>query len=398
MLAFNARELENEVEEPLLDPPEQNMSEDFSDIDRHNILSIGGDDKNARIAIVFSASKLPPKNEIDHQKLFRYMQYTLDKYVENDYSVVYFHHGLNSKNKPSISWLVQVYHALDRKYKKNLKALFIVHPTGFIKVIWNVLKQFISAKFSQKVVYANRLADLEEYLHLPQLDIPEVVKKHDEEISERYKPKYSPAVFHTDLEISLPETQQFGVSLERIRSHTGDDIPTVVQCAVKFLRESGLKVEGLFRRSGNVSVVKGYAEKFNKGEFKKFNEEEDIHVAAVLIKRFLRELPEPLLTFQLYEDIMRIHGLSDEEKVGEVRRVLRGSLPRQNYLVLKYLMEFLVQVMNNSDFNKMNASNLAIVFGPNLIWASSAVASLSAMGPINSVTKIIIENVPAIFE
>ena len=47
--------------------------------------------------------------------LFRYIQYTLDKYVENDYSVVYFHHGLNSKNRPSISWLVQIYHALDRK-------------------------------------------------------------------------------------------------------------------------------------------------------------------------------------------------------------------------------------------------------------------------------------------
>ena len=43
------------------------------------------------------------------------MQYTLDQYVENDYSVVYFHYGLNRRNKPSIGWLVQVYHALDRK-------------------------------------------------------------------------------------------------------------------------------------------------------------------------------------------------------------------------------------------------------------------------------------------
>ena len=39
--------------------------------------------------------------------------------------------------------------------------------------------------------------------------------RHDEEISARYKPKYSPAVFHTALDIALPETQQFGVTLDR---------------------------------------------------------------------------------------------------------------------------------------------------------------------------------------
>jgi Rho GTPase-activating protein 1 len=53
--------------------------------------------------------------------------------------------------------------------------------------------------------------------------------------------------------------------------------------------------------------------------------------------------------------------------------------------------------MNNAHLNKMNASNLAIVFGPNLIWTESAVASHSAVGPINSIAKIIIENVPSIF-
>ncbi|CAB4018633.1 rho GTPase-activating 8 isoform X5 [Paramuricea clavata] len=372
--------------------------EDFSDIDRHHILSIAGDDKNARKVIVVSACRLPPKTEINHDKLFRYMQYTLDQYVENDYSIVYLHHGLNSENRPSISWLVHVYHVLDRKYKKNLKALFIVHTTGFVKVIWSVLKPFISTNFAKKVVYANRLSDLEEHLYLAQIDIPELVKKHDQEISARYEPTYSPAVSGTALDISLPETQQFGVTLERIKSHTGEDIPSAVQCTVEFLRESGLEVEGLFRRSANITVAKAYTASFNRGETVQFVQEKDIHVAAVLLKKFLRELPEPLLTFQLYDDdIMRIHALPDEEKVEEVVRVLKSALPRQNYIVLKYLMEFLVQVTNNAHLNKMNASNLAIVFGPNLIWTESAVASLSSTGAINSIVKIIIENVPSIF-
>lgn len=76
-------------------------------------------------------------------------------FVEQDYSLIYFHYGLNSKNKPSLAWLWQAYRAFDRKYKKNLKALYLVHPTNFIRFIWNLFKAVIryiisfSYKYSQ---------------------------------------------------------------------------------------------------------------------------------------------------------------------------------------------------------------------------------------------------------
>ena len=82
-------------------------------------------------------------------------------------------------------------------------------------------------------------------------------------------------------------------------------------CKLHMLFNQGLQVEGLFRRSPNLSLVKSFAEKFNNGEFPKFDEDKDIHVAAVLLKKFLRELPEPLLTFRSYDDIMKIHGNID---------------------------------------------------------------------------------------
>jgi hypothetical protein len=75
--------------------------------------------------------------------LNRYLIYTLDQYVENDYTLVYFHNGLNSSNKPSLSWLWQAFKAFDRKYKKNLKALFLVHPTNFIRIIMQLFKPVI---------------------------------------------------------------------------------------------------------------------------------------------------------------------------------------------------------------------------------------------------------------
>lgn len=77
----------------------------------------------------------------------RYLTNTLDMFVEQDYSLVYFHYGLNSKNKPSLAWLWQAYRAFDRKYKKNLKALYLVHPTNFIRIIWNIFKAAIRYLF-----------------------------------------------------------------------------------------------------------------------------------------------------------------------------------------------------------------------------------------------------------
>lgn len=128
--------------------------------------------------------------------------YTLDKYVEQDYSLVYFHHGLTSKNKPPLSWLWQAYRAFDRKYKKNLKALYLVHPTNFIRVVWHLFRavirlvlvcgnynvsclpvltcdvlffKYFSAKFGRKVMYVNYLQELSQHLDLDQLCIPQAV-------------------------------------------------------------------------------------------------------------------------------------------------------------------------------------------------------------------------------
>lgn len=51
-----------------------------------------------------------------HQlSLFRYLKFTLDQYVESDYTLVYLHHGLTSENKPSLSWLRDAYREFDRK-------------------------------------------------------------------------------------------------------------------------------------------------------------------------------------------------------------------------------------------------------------------------------------------
>lgn len=74
---------------------------------------------------------------------FRYLMHTLDNFVDQDYTIVYFHYGLHRHNKPPVKWLIQAYRLLDRRYKKNLKALYLVHPTKFIKILWGIFRPLI---------------------------------------------------------------------------------------------------------------------------------------------------------------------------------------------------------------------------------------------------------------
>lgn len=74
--------------------------------------------------------------------LSRFMKKTLDQYVEMDYVIVYFHHGLTSKNKPKLSWMVQVYRELDRKWATVLNCLSIFNE--YMKKLCLILALFSS--------------------------------------------------------------------------------------------------------------------------------------------------------------------------------------------------------------------------------------------------------------
>ena len=87
--------------------------------------------------------------------------------------------------------------------------------------------------------------------------------------------------------------------------------------------------------------------KINNGEEIVF-EDGDVHIPAVILKTFLflHELEEPLLTFDLFDQVVRFQGMPREDRVTYMKEVL-SRLPEQNYAVLKYLVEFLPLVNKN---------------------------------------------------
>lgn len=379
------------------------------------LVEVVGDDEVGRRIIVVSACRLPPSKEFDPDNLLRYLMFTLDKYVEQDYSVVYFHCGLTSNNKPPLSWLWKAYKAFDRKYKKNLKALYLVHPTNFIRIVWQMLRPAISVKFGRKMMYVNYLHELEQYLSLDKLSIPEMVLEYDKlllsknpraaEIARQFSnkkenlPESNCTKKQTKESLSPPPTQQFGVSLQFIKDNNEnmvDFIPPVVRECVEFISQpDSLETEGIFRRSGNMAVIKELQRSCNKGEPVNFRN--DPHNAAVLLKTFLRDLEEPLLTFDLYEEILKFQTWAHRDKPRQVKILILERLPIDNYKLLKYIIQFLWKVQDRSCLNKMTSSNLAVVFGPNLAWPPNGQMSLQAIAPINAFTDFLIENQESIF-
>ncbi|XP_077317633.1 rho GTPase-activating protein 1 [Lithobates pipiens] len=369
----------------------------YYDIARHQIVEVAGDDKFGRKIVLFSACRLPPCHQLDHVKLLQYLKHTLDQYVESDYTLIYLHHGLTSENKPSLGWLRDAYREFDRKYKKNIKALYIVHPTMFIKTLLVLFKPIISFKFGRKIFYANYLTELEEIVKLEHLGIPKSVLEYDKLIRSTMKP---PSANQKAAPPRPPlPNQQFGVSLQLLREKRpgNEKIPQVVQETVSYLRQNALETEGIFRRSASTQVVREIQQKYNTGTPINFLEYNDVHLTAVILKTFLRELPEPLLTFHLYNYVVSFSSIEPEKQVESTREVLK-SLPEENYEVLRFLTAFLVEVSARSSENKMTNTNLAVVFGPNFMWAKDVAMTLKAINPINTFTKFMLENQKELFE
>ncbi|EMP33988.1 Rho GTPase-activating protein 8 [Chelonia mydas] len=218
---------------------ELSINHPYYDVARHGIVQLAGDDNSGRRVITFSCCRMPPSHQLNHSRLLEYLRYTLDQYVENDYTLVYFHYGLNSRNKPSLNWLQSAYKEFDRKYKKNLKALYVVHPTNFIKILWNIFKPLISHKFGKKITYLNYLSDLREHLKYDQLNIPEDVIRHDENLRDKQKGRPPPSAKVPPPRPPLP-TQQFGVSLQYLKDkNKGQLIPPVMKQTVFYLKSKG---------------------------------------------------------------------------------------------------------------------------------------------------------------
>ncbi|OJD20677.1 hypothetical protein ACJ73_07988 [Blastomyces percursus] len=147
-------------------------------------------------------------------------------------------------------------------------------------------------------------------------------------------------------------------------------LPAVVYRCIDYLRVKDAALEeGIFRLSGSNVVIRALKEKFNTEGDLDFLEGDtyyDVHAVASLFKQYLRELPTTVLTRDLHLDFIRVLDLDDKQKKIVAFNGLVHRLPRPNLTLLKALSQYLIDIINNSDVNKMTVRNVGIVFAPTL--------------------------------
>eukprot|EP01136_Pigoraptor_vietnamica_P039730 Opistho-1_new@10836 len=179
--------------------------------------------------------------------------------------------------------------------------------------------------------------------------------------------------------INLARTQVFGASLtsiidrERFLEGSRRTVPRIVEQCVEFLGEPAyIQKEGLFRVSGSVGRIQKLRQCFDTDPDSVDLHSDDwcfaVHCVASVLKLFFRELPDPLLTSELYDKWIDIGKIEDNDARLAAIRPLLEHIPPYNRATLKYMAEFLCRVARHSETNRMSVDNLAIVFGPVFLW------------------------------
>ncbi|XP_012931861.1 rho GTPase-activating protein 17 isoform X8 [Heterocephalus glaber] len=186
------------------------------------------------------------------------------------------------------------------------------------------------------------------------------------------------------------EKPAFGTPLEEHLKRSGREIALPIEACVMLLLETGMKEEGLFRIGAGASKLKKLKAALDCSTSHLDEFYSDPHAVAGALKSYLRELPEPLMTFNLYEEWTQVASVQDQDKkLQDLWRTCQ-KLPPQNFVNFRYLIKFLAKLAQTSDVNKMTPSNIAIVLGPNLLWAKNegTLAEIAAATSVHVVAVI----------
>uniref|UniRef100_A0A158P6T6 Myosin motor domain-containing protein n=1 Tax=Angiostrongylus cantonensis TaxID=6313 RepID=A0A158P6T6_ANGCA len=162
-------------------------------------------------------------------------------------------------------------------------------------------------------------------------------------------------------------------------------IPPLIDRLFMNLETRALFVEGIYRKSGSLAQVRYMrrviesAPDFNTVSL----DGVQVHVLTTIVKAFLREMPEPLITFDLYENFLNVSEVDDITERGRCLAVMIELLPKSNRGLLDRLMFHLARVAHQEAVNKMGPSNLAIIFGPCILRRQDGVHAQEQLSDVS---------------
>ncbi|KAL7891664.1 hypothetical protein AOLI_G00011400 [Acnodon oligacanthus] len=219
-------------------------------------------------------------------------------------------------------------------------------------------------------------------------------------------------------EKGLIKDQVFGCSLEVLCEREKNTVPRFVRKCTETVEKKGLDTDGIYRVSGNLAVIQKLRFAVNHeravstdGRYL-FPEDlvqveridledpqwEDIHVITGALKLFFRELPEPLVPYGFFHDIVETVKMSDYLDKVDRMKLLVISMPPPNHDTMRHMFRHLKRVMEHSDSNRMTTQNIGIVFGPTLMRPQSDCGNMAVnMVYQNQAVELILSEYDQIF-
>ncbi|KAM7412926.1 hypothetical protein PAMA_020354 [Pampus argenteus] len=198
----------------------------------------------------------------------------------------------------------------------------------------------------------------------------------------------------------------FGCDLGEHLHNSGHEVPQVIKSCAEFIEKHGV-VDGIYRLSGISSNIQKLRHEFDSEQIPDLTRDvfrQDIHSVGSLCKLYFRELPNPLLTYQLYDRFSEaVSAATDEERLVKIHNVIQ-QLPPPHYRTLEFLMRHLSHLATFSPITSMHTKNLAIVWAPNLLRSRqiesacfSGTAAFMEVRIQSVVVEFILNNTEALF-
>ncbi|XP_032205240.1 rho GTPase-activating protein 12 isoform X5 [Mustela erminea] len=193
--------------------------------------------------------------------------------------------------------------------------------------------------------------------------------------------------------------QVFGANLANLCQRENGTVPKFVKLCIEHVEAYGLDIDGIYRVSGNLAVIQKLRFAVNHDEKLDLNDSkwEDIHVITGALKMFFRELPEPLFTFNHFNDFVNAIKQEPRQRVTAVKDLIR-QLPKPNQDTMQILFRHLKRVIENGEKNRMTYQSIAIVFGPTLLKPEKETGNIAVHTVYqNQIVELILLEINSIF-
>ncbi|KAM6465858.1 unconventional myosin-IXb isoform 4-T4 [Liasis olivaceus] len=185
-----------------------------------------------------------------------------------------------------------------------------------------------------------------------------------------------------------PEPRHFGVCVSALTSEK-NSVPIVMEKLLEYVEMHGLYTEGIYRKSGSANRMRELKQSLQADPNSVRLENYPIHTITGIFKQWLRELPDPLMTFAQYNDFLRAVELpGKQEQLCAIYSVLE-QLPQANHDTLERLIFHLVKVAVVEEVNRMSPNALAIVFAPCLLRCPDNLDPLTSMKDVSKTTMCV---------